>query len=180
MDEPDRSRGLLIGFLMAGGVVVVLGMIVFGGLLLARSSLPVAGPQGSVVYTLDRRAIPTVKTLSELFPTKLKEYTRKTLTGLLTNGTGSFAASYARGADTIQISGSSSVNYSQAQSEMEQLAMAAGLITRVTRLGSGFGYVLNVDKSEAVRLLYFHTTWMFNIRAPSRAALDAFMAVFQY
>jgi len=180
LDEPDRSRGLLVGVLMAGGVVVVLGMVVFGGLLLARSSLPITGPQGSVIYTLDRRAVPTVKTTAELFPAKLKDYARKTLTGLLSNGTGNFAASYTRGADTIQIAGSSSVNYAQAQSDMEQLAVAAGLITRVTRIGNGFGYVLNVEKSDAVRLLYFHTTWMFDIRAPSRAALDAFMVVFQY
>lgn len=181
----DRQRDILIWIMVGLGFLLIVGLVVFIAVIVSQNNRANNNSSGggvkTVIYELDRRGLPTkANSATDLFPQTFGAFTRKAASGTIRGqAAGTFQASYARNKDAINIVGSRDNNYAQAEADMRNGVLQAGLASQIITLDTTFGYTLSTSNGE-VHLIYFHGNWYWNITANSQTALDDFMKVFPY
>ncbi len=173
--EEERSNALLI-FIGGSAVIVIILLIVIVALFVLSQIAPRALSSSPMPYGFTARPLPTVGAVPDLLPESLGPFKRTALSG----GFDDFQATYTRGSDTITLSGSQEVSTRAAQAVLAQRARSVGGSITSQQLNADPSYLLNAPEKGAARLAWSRGRWYFDVQASSRAALDAFMAVFKY
>ena len=164
-------------FVLMSIVFVAVAMIAFAALfLIGRVNSATTSQQNLTPYNLFLRPVPNAERAVDLLAEQLGPFKRGPVTGTIQ----SFSATYTNGKDKVDISGSRAVSFHAAQAEV-------GLAEHDSQLANVLQRQLNQDPSfiltggpAQVRFIWSHERWMFDVKASSQAALDAFMKVFVY
>jgi hypothetical protein len=172
--DDDRTR-IILGFAAVSAIFVIIVMIILlVGLVGSRVIRP-AQPAGTNPYGVAQRPLPTASQLAELLPDKLGSFKRTSLSGSLAD----FSATYADGKDVVTIQGSQAVSTRAAQASLSMTASSIGS-SGYQQLNADPSFVLQTSEKGTARFVWSHSRWYFDVTAPSKALLDAFMQEFQY
>lgn len=177
-DDDDSGLNPLLIFAILSGILVLIVMVVFVIVIIAAASSTstsrVATTNGP--YNIAARPLPSVPNAATLLPKQLDKFQRGSLTGTLDN----FKATYKNGDYQIDISGTQAISVVLAQSYVDSALRKDGAAAIIQRQqNSDPSYYLTTG-SGAIRLVWSHYRWFFDVKANSQAALDEFMKVFKY
>ena len=174
--QPDDERTrIILGFAAISAIFVLIVLVILiVGLLGSRLITPTQ-PANVNPYGLLGRPLPTTNQLFALFPETFGDFKRKTLTGSLTD----FNATYSDGKNTVTIQGSQEVSVRAAEASLSMAASGLGSRT-FQQLNTDPGFVLQANEKGPSRFMWTHNRWYFDVTAPSKAVLDAFMQAFPY
>jgi hypothetical protein len=165
-------------FIIMSIIVVVVVMIGFAILLMisVTSSNSNAVRRENGPYGVALRPIPEANQAVQVLPETLGDFKRDKLNGTIKE----FKTVYRKGEHTIEITGEQMVNLRAAQASVSDLANSVGAgNTPYRQLNADPSYVLTAGNG-AIRYVWSHNRWFFDIKASSQAALDDFMKVFKY
>lgn len=171
----DTTNIILI-LMAVGAVFVVITMLVFIGAILINQTPGQSGGSDAEPYNLRVRPIPKNEKLGDLLPAQLGKFKRTALRGSVQD----FSATYVSDTGKVEISGGQTVSMRAAQVSVADLAKAAGRQGGSQRLNSDPSYYLALPEKAEARLLWSHSQWIFDVKAPTKAVLDEFMAAFKY
>lgn len=171
--DDDRTR-VILGFAAVSAIFVIIVMItLLVGLVGSRLITPTQ-PASTNPYGVSGRPLPTTNQLAELLPDKLGSFKRTSLSGSLAD----FSASYADGKNVVTLQGSQAVSVRAAQASLSITASSVGSSSQ--QLNTDPGFVLQTSEKGPARFVWSHNRWYFDVTAPSKAILDAFMQEFKY
>jgi hypothetical protein len=164
-------------FIILSVVFVLLTVLAFGALLLLRQvNFQSALGGDTIPYNLAVRPVPNAKTAADLLPQTLGNFKRGAITGNIQD----FQTTYTNGTDKIQLSGSQTVSLVEAQAFVSMFEQANKLTGKENHLLNSDPSFVEIQGATLVQLAWSHNRYYFAIKAPSQAALDAFMQVFKY
>jgi len=175
--EEHGTSNILLMFIGGSAVLVAVTLIIFV-VILGLGRIPTTGQRSELgPYSVANRLIPTANQFDQLLPDKIGAFKRTAISGSLPD----FRATYTRNTDKITIAGSQAVSLSAAQAGVAQVARAeGGVSTANQQLNKDPSYYLNNANKNAVRFVWSHDRWHFDVVASSQQALDDFMKDFKY
>jgi hypothetical protein len=172
--DDDRTR-IILGFAAVSAIFVIIIMIILLVGLVGSRVIQPAQPASTNPYGIAQRPLPTASQLAELLPDKLGSFKRTSLSGSLAD----FSASYTDGKDVVTIQGSQAVSTRAAQASLSMTASSMGS-SGYQQLNADPSFVLQTREKGPARFVWSHSRWYFDVTAPSKALLDAFMQEFKY
>jgi hypothetical protein len=183
-DDPQtaerRALGLMIFAALSALVVVALLIAFLTAALNSLNSNRPTSPRSAGPYNTLTRPLPQVESAEALFPAQLGTFRRTALRGTLSSLTAAYQSGDGQAQIAIRAGREVSNAAAQARVRLVERTIGVASIDQLLNDADPSASYFFSAVAGGLRFAWSRSAWHFDVQAPSRESLDAFMNSFQY